>query len=176
MSEFTKATKCNIRTATIDDAEVVLDIQISVFSEGDYFISESEEFSKTPAEQREWIQGLLENEKNTLLVAEVNGEVVGWVVFISQDRKRTAHTGSFGIMISKKYRGIGVGKRLLTALLDWAEKNPLIEKVSLGVFSTNDRAISMYRKMGFTEEGRKIKEFKMKENVYVDDILMYKLV
>lgn len=32
------------------------------------------------------------------------------------------------------------------------------------------------QKMGFIKEGRKIKEFKMDENEYVDDILMYKLV
>jgi ribosomal protein S18 acetylase RimI-like enzyme len=48
--------------------------------------------------------------------------------------------------------------------------------VSLGVFSTNQRAISLYKKMGFVEEGRKIKEFKMSEREYVDDIIMYKMV
>ena len=60
--------------------------------------------------------------------------------------------------------------------LDWAEKNPLIEKVSLGVLSTNYRAIALYKSMGFVEEGRKIKEIKINENEYVDDILMYKFV
>jgi len=44
------------------------------------------------------------------------------------------------------------------------------------VFSTNKRAIALYKKMGFIEEGRKIKEFKMDNNEYVDDVLMYKLV
>jgi hypothetical protein len=30
--------------------------------------------------------------------------------------------------------------------------------------------------MGFIEEGRKIKEIKLSENEYKDDILMYKMV
>lgn len=30
--------------------------------------------------------------------------------------------------------------------------------------------------MGFVEEGRKIKEVKFNEELYVDDVLMYKLV
>ncbi|MBA9028601.1 hypothetical protein HNP81_003921 [Peribacillus huizhouensis] len=34
----------------------------------------------------------------------------------------------------------------------------------------------MYKSIGFVEEGRKIKEVKFKEDLYVDDILMYKLV
>ena len=63
--------------------------------------------------------------------------------------------------ISKNYRGIGIGKALLKALLDWAKENPLIEKVSLGVLSTNQRAISLYKQMGFLEEGRLIKEYKL---------------
>ncbi|WNB91533.1 GNAT family N-acetyltransferase [Bacillus sp. NEB1478] len=165
-----------IRTAKIEDAEAVLDIHRSVIAEGEYFIKVSEEFNRTLEQQKEWIQKIIDNEKDTLIVAEINGEVAGWIVFLSQDRKRVSHTGSFGLMISQNYRGMGLGKMLVTALLDWAEKNPFIEKVSLGVYSTNHRAISLYKSLGFIEEGRKIKEFKMDENEYVDDILMYKLV
>lgn len=80
------------------------------------------------------------------------------------------------MMIRKGYREMGIGSMLLQALLDWAESNPFIEKVSLGVFASNHGAITLYKKMGFIEEGRKVKEFKMSENEYVDDILMYKLV
>ncbi|MDZ5606168.1 GNAT family N-acetyltransferase [Bacillus pseudomycoides] len=165
-----------IRTGRVGDSEATLDIQKSVVSEGHFLISLPEEFKKTSSEQREWVQGVLENEKETLIVAEKDGEVVGWIVFLTENKKRLSHTGSFGIMIRKNYRGLGIGKMLLQALLDWAEKNPLIEKISLGVFSTNYSAISLYKKMGFIEEGRKIKEFKMNDNEYVDDILMYKLV
>lgn len=79
-------------------------------------------------------------------------------------------------MISKKYRSKGIGTLLIEALLDWAERNPLIEKESLGVFSNNQKAISLYKRLGFIEEGRKIKKFKIAENEYIDEILMYKFV
>lgn len=176
MSTLKSNANITIRTVRFEDAEAVLAIQNSVISEGEYLITVTQEFNKTPAQQREWIQKLLENDRETLIVAEANGEVVGWIVFLSQNRLRLAHTGSFGMMILKNYRGMGIGKMLLKALLDWAERNPLIEKVSLGVFSTNHRAISLYKSMGFVEEGRKIKEIKLNENEYVDDILMYKWV
>ncbi|MDP1421727.1 GNAT family protein [Peribacillus simplex] len=165
-----------IRTGELEDAEAVLDVQNSVISEGEYFITISEEFNKTPEQQRDWIRRLLENERETIIVAAINGEVIGWIGFQSENRKRMSHKGSFGIMIRKNFRGMGIGKDLVQALLDWAEANPLIEKVSLGVFSTNHRAIALYKSMGFVEEGRKIKEFKMSEREYVDDIIMYKLV
>ncbi|MEC1399967.1 GNAT family N-acetyltransferase [Peribacillus simplex] len=165
-----------IRTGELEDAEAVLDVQNSVISEGEYFIAVSEEFNKTPEQQRDWIQRLLENERETIIVAEINGEVIGWIGFQSENRKRMSHKGSFGMMIREDCRGKGIGKELIKALLEWAEANPFIEKVSLGVFSTNQRAISLYKKMGFVEEGRKIKEFKMSESEYVDDIIMYKMV
>ncbi len=167
---------CVIRPATLEDSDAVLDIHTDVISEGAYFIAVSEEFTRTTEEQYEWMQKRLKNERDTLIVAEMVGEVVGWIVFIAQERKRMAHTGSFGLMIRKEYRDRGLGRMLVSALLEWAEKNPLIEKVSLGVFSTNQRAISLYKSLGFLEEGRKVKEFKFNENEYVDDILMYKLV
>ena len=136
-----------------------------------------EEFTKTLSQQQEWVQGILDNENETLIVAEKDGEVVGWIVFqTTPNRKRLSHTGSFGMMIRKGFRELGIGEFLLKALLEWAVKNPLIEKVSLGVFSTNKRAISLYKKMEFIEEGRKINEFKLNDHEYVDDILMYKLV
>lgn len=103
--------------------------------------------------------------------------MIGWIAFVKEiDRKRTSHAGTIGVFVSKEYRGQGAGKMLLAALLEWARKNPAIEKVSLSVFSTNERAISLYKKMGFLEEGRKIKEFKISENEYWDDVFMYKFV
>lgn len=166
-----------IRNGTIEDSEAVLKIQKSIVAEGKYLIAVSEEFHRTLSQQREWIQTILDNKNETLIVAEKDGEVIGWIVFqMTHNRKRLSHTGTFGMMIKDGYRELGIGKSLLSALLVWAEKNPVIEKISLGVFSTNHRAISLYKKMGFIEEGRKIKEFKMNEDEYVDDILMYKLV
>lgn len=45
------------------------------------------------------------------------------------------------------------------------------EKISLSVFSTNKRAINLYKKFGFEIEGVKKKEIKIDEE-YVDEILM----
>ena len=166
-----------IRTGKIEDDEETLNIQKSIVCEGEYLIAYPNEFTKTLSQQREWLKSILDNENETIIVAEKDGEVVGFIVFEStRNRKRLSHTGSIGLLIRNNYRGIGIGKMLIQVLLEWAGKNPLIEKVSLAVFSTNHRAISLYKSMGFIEEGRKINEFKFAENEYVDDILMYKFV
>jgi RimJ/RimL family protein N-acetyltransferase len=165
-----------IRTAKTDDASRILDIQKEVILEGAFLITVSEEFNKTVEQQREWIEGILANDKETVLVAETTSGVVGWVVCLSPNRIRLRHTSSLGMMIEKESRNSGIGRLLIEGVVEWATLNPTLEKLTLGVFSTNERAIALYKKMGFLEEGRKIREFKISDTEYIDDVLMYKLV
>ena len=64
----------------------------------------------------------------------------------------------------------------LKAPLEWAEANPLIEKVGMSVFSTNADAIRLYRRLGFIEEGRRAKQIKLWPGQFVDKILMGRFV
>ncbi len=113
-----------IRTGVLEDAEAVLDVQNSVISEGEYFIAVSEEFNKTPEQQRDWIRRLLENERETIIVAEMNDEVVGWIALQSENRKRMSHKGSFGVMIRKISEGWALEKSLLKRY--WIGQKPIL--------------------------------------------------
>jgi RimJ/RimL family protein N-acetyltransferase len=64
----------------------------------------------------------------------------------------------------------------MQTLIEWAEAHPGIEKLTLGVFATNTRAIALYRKLGFAEEGRQPREVKFGPDDYVDLLLMYRFV
>ena len=44
--------------------------------------------------------------------------------------------------VNKAERNQGMGKALLEALIEWAEREPLLEKLRLEVFATNERARS----------------------------------
>ena len=168
--------RISLRTGNINDVEAALELEKEVLAENEFMISVIEEYEETLEQKRSWIQKILENEREHFIVAEIDGDVVGLIVFRSKSTKRLSHTGSFTAMVKKEYRNQGIGKLLIKELLSWAEQNPLIEKVSLGVLSTNQRAIELYKSIEFVEEGRKMKEVKFSEDLYVDDILMYKLV
>ena len=165
-----------LREATEADAAVILDIQKRVVAELEYLITAPEEFNKTVEEQQEWIHKVIQNERETIVAAEADGAVVGWIAFQTSPRSRLAHTGSIGMMIEPSFRNRGIGKALIMYILDWAAENPFIEKVCLGVLSTNERAIRLYEGLGFVEEGRKVKDIKFSEDRYADDVLMYKFV
>jgi RimJ/RimL family protein N-acetyltransferase len=60
-----------------------------------------------------------------------------------------------GIMIGEKeYWGRGFGTDAVQTLVRFAFEQMNLNKVSLGVFEFNDRAQTVYRKIGFVEEGR----------------------
>ena len=120
-----------------------------------------------------WIEAVLAGAAWVAIVAEIEGEVVGVLEIRARDLpKLTAHVGRFFISLKPSARGLGLGRGLLEMMLEWARENPRIEKVSLGVLNTNERAIRLYESLGFKEEGRKWREFKLPDGTYADDVLM----
>jgi len=165
-----------IRTAEPDDAWALLEHTRIILATDPYNVTRLEEFKFTIEKERKWIREHIENPGWIILVAELAGAIVGMISFENGSRKRLAHRGSLHISVAPEHRRKGTADTLLQALIDWAERNPLIEKLSLGVFATNKPAIALYRKNGFVEEGRRVKEIKIAQGRYVDDILMYRFV
>jgi RimJ/RimL family protein N-acetyltransferase len=79
--------------------------------------------------------------------------------------------GEIGMMVARDWRGRGVGGALLRAAIDWARERGL-HKLSLGVFAHNTAAIGLYRKIGFVEEGRRIKHYRRSNGELWDSIEM----
>ncbi|MFT4414896.1 N-acetyltransferase family protein [Fredinandcohnia humi] len=163
------------RTAKIEDAKQMIEHLQIVYGESTFMLTAPEEFSATIEQEEKWIGDHLKD-GNFIMVVEIEGKIIGCISFQKSKRKRLSHLGYFGISIQEAYCNQGVGRRLLSNLLDWAEKEPGLEKVCLEVFSHNYRAIHLYKKLGFQEEGRKINFVKFSDNHYEDEILMYKYV
>jgi RimJ/RimL family protein N-acetyltransferase len=79
--------------------------------------------------------------------------------------------GEIGMCVAREWRDRGVGSALVAAAIAWARERGL-HKLSLGVFADNERAISLYRKFGFVEEGRRIKHYRRRSGELWDSIEM----
>ena len=79
--------------------------------------------------------------------------------------------GDLGMFVDRGWRGRGVGSALLAAAADWARSQGL-HKLSLEVFAHNAAAIALYRKAGFTEEGRRIGQYRRADGALWDSIVM----
>lgn len=178
MFELRNGRNVRIRTAETNDAENLLKLFDTIVSEDQFNVTTTDdvaELKMTVEKEQEWVR---EHDKdgNLVLVAEIDGAIVGIAGIDNGKRRRIAHVGTLHINVLREFRGLGLGTELLQTAIGWAREDPLIEKIGLGVFATNDRAIQLYKKMAFIEEGRKIKEVKIGPDNYVDSILMYKLI
>lgn len=162
----------NIRTARESDAESYLNLGKSIMAEEIYSLTQADELAFTVEQERDWLKSKIENENHLVIVAEVDNKIIGQLDFSNGHRKRNSHTGEFGMGVHQGFRGLGVGSLLLKALIDWAKNNPKIEKINLCVHQSNDRAIFVYKKLGFQVEGCRTKDLKYPNGVYVDTVLM----
>ncbi|HEY1587571.1 MAG TPA: GNAT family N-acetyltransferase [Polyangia bacterium] len=108
-----------------------------------------------------------------VMVGEVDGRVVGYAGLHVRDGKRR-HTAWLGIAVHDEFAGRGVGRALMHALLELADKWIGLVRVDLEASADNERAIAMYRRFGFVEEGRQKKAY-FDNGGYVDSVSMARL-
>jgi ribosomal protein S18 acetylase RimI-like enzyme len=101
------------------------------------------------------------------IVAVGDGEVIG-SIHVAASRHGY---GEIGMAIAREWRGRGVGSALMEAAIDWARARGL-HKLSLGVFAHNAAGLALYRKYGFVEEGRRVKQYRRQSGELWDTIEM----
>ena len=79
--------------------------------------------------------------------------------------------GEIGMAVAKDRRGQGLGSALLAYAIEWAREQGL-HKLCLQVFPHNDGAIGLYRKFGFVEEGRLVRQIRRSSGELWDTIQM----
>ncbi|TKJ19977.1 MAG: hypothetical protein CEE43_13950 [Promethearchaeota archaeon Loki_b32] len=162
-----------IRHLTKSDAEGVWHNFNEVIEEGIYlpvFLP-----VKTQLEKDTWYLNVKkENEicivaENPLLKAPNN--IIGQCEISNTNWDAATHVGALGIIVRKKYRDLSVGRTLIDFAIRESKKLNNKEKIILSSFSTNDRALHLFKKIGFKVLGIRKKQFFMESN-YIDEVMM----
>jgi diaminopimelate decarboxylase len=110
------------------------------------------------------------NEREAQIVAVDGRRIVGHLSVQRDPHPVAQHVATLGIAVAADRRGGGVGSALLAEALRWA-RDAGVEKIVLSVYPHNTAAIALYRKFGFVEEGRLVRQSR-KAYGYEDEILM----
>ncbi|MBC7909672.1 MAG: N-acetyltransferase [Pyrinomonadaceae bacterium] len=89
------------------------------------------------------------------LVARDGETVKGWAA-LSAVSSRFVYAGvaEISVYVGQSYRGEGIGKALLEALVSESERNG-IWSLQAGIFPENSYSITMHKQCGFREVGRR---------------------
>ena len=97
---------------------------------------------------------MLLDENSHALVADLNDEVIGLINFTT--RQTILHSGQSGLIdelvVSKNYRTIGVGTKLVNSAAEKCRSFGCIE-LEVSTESTNQGAQDFYKRLGFKEQG-----------------------
>ncbi len=170
--------KVCLRSRTGRDIENVFTFLDGVFSEDRFFLTTLDEIQaiRSPEKAKERAELFNTHEDKLMLVTEIDDRIISLSDVQGGEKKRNQHIGQLGISILPEYRRNGLGTAIMQTMIDWAAAHPAIEKLALGVWAANEPAIGLYEKMGFIEEGRKVREVKYADGSYDDCICMYRFV
>lgn len=107
------------------------------------------------------------------IVALLEDRLVGSASLMRQGGRRR-HVADLAIGVHDAAQGQGVGKSLMQALIDAADRWLDLHRVELTVFADNEGAIRLYRHFGFVEEGR-LRDYAFRDGTYIDALFMGRL-
>lgn len=105
-------------------------------------------------------------------IFEDHQQIVGMFKLIPLKHRNSHIAYLGGVGIHPNYNGRGFGEKMLREALDLAKQSNF-KRVELSVGTANERAINLYKKVGFEEEGvlRKFTYLKS-EGRFIDEMLM----
>jgi putative acetyltransferase len=120
-----------------------------------------------------FISGLTDNDHMLVAEVEENGvkRVVGVASLSVNKSNRVRHSGSIGLMVAKEYQSVGIGRSLMVNLIDLSDNWLMLIRIELGAFTDNEKAINLYKSLGFEIEGTK-KYAIIRNGKYDDEYLM----
>lgn len=161
-----------LRSAEEKDAVTMLDYIKQTAKETHYLVRYPEEINIELEREKEIIRNNLEAEDSAWFTV-FDGERAVGNCSISRHRNhlKLRHRCDFAIALEQAYCNGGLGTILMLKAIDKAREIGF-EQMELGAYADNDRAIALYKKMGFQECGRTPKAFKLKDGTYIDEVNM----
>ena len=161
-----------IRNGDEPDGATVFDVFNRTHGETDYLLTYPDENSFDSEQEAQFLKEKAISPNEIELVAIVDGKIAGTAGIESVGEKyKVKHRAEFGIGILKEYWGLGLGKALTKACIQCAI-DAGYEQLELNVVAENERALSLYRSLGFIEYGRNPRGFNSKISGYQELVYM----
>ncbi|MEJ7846256.1 MAG: GNAT family N-acetyltransferase [Acidimicrobiales bacterium] len=154
-----------LRVATATDLPAYRAVFDAVAAEGRWIGTEA---PVDWARRTAFLERLVGDDPTAVLVVAEKADVV--VGSITAEHGRSGRV-ELGMAILDGYRGRGIGTALLSWVVDWA-RTCGAHKVTLELWPDNDRALGLYRKLGFEVEGRYRRHWRRRDGSLWDAVGM----
>lgn len=162
-----------LRNPERSDAEQMLQYMKVTSRETRFLIREPEEITMTPEDECRFIDSQNESADSLIVLGFLDGEYVGNCALARSGRSRFRHRAEVCIALYQQYTGMGIGTVMLDRMIRQARDMGL-EQLALEVVADNEKAIALYKKMGFAVYGTFPQNMKYSDGSYADMLWMMK--
>jgi L-phenylalanine/L-methionine N-acetyltransferase len=163
-----------VRQAEPGDAAPLVELASAVGAEPEGWLI-SDATWRSVGEERRYLRAIRRHPDAAVLVAELDGRVVGRLSLSRDPHPASRHVADLGLMVDASVRRRGIGRALLEAAEEWARRSG-VRKLELHVFPYNEAAIRLYESCGFEREGYRRSHYRRAGGHVVDAILMARLL
>ena len=161
---------CHFRNPKAEDAGEMLAYLRTCAEETNFLLRTVEECTETVEQEAKHLTAINESPLHMMMVATVEGKIVGNGLIVFNKRLRISHRASIGLAVIKAYWNKGIGRALLTELIEFGKRKAWNKSNWSGCGKR--RAISLYRKFGFEFIGTRQKGIKLTNGTYFDEHIM----
>lgn len=159
------------------DAEGLVTLDRALAADGRGMVLDADQVLGVEERRRqvdELYRAVAAGEANAMLVADA-GAIVGCGELRQLRPARCRHVAVLSLGVHPGHQGRGLGRALLEGLVDRAAAAG-IERLELYVRADNDRALRLYRSLGFAHEGTRSRFVRLADGTYVDDWIMVRFL
>ena len=171
---MTISSTITMRDLSPDDAEEFFQLRLKgLKEEPDAFTSSYEESSAEPISA---VASRLESNQDSFVIGVFDDKkLIGVTGFYRyKEGLKVAHKGVlWGVYLMPEYRGKGIAKKLMLAVIEKASKLPGIELIHLGVNPANPPVVKLYSSVGFEKWGFEAHALKIGDRYVDEDQMVY---
>lgn len=159
-----------IRVLTTDDVEAFRVLRLEAINDSPAAFLQTEDSFKATlmADLASWIEPT--ETKATLGAFDSAGKLIGMAGFRRDTGPKIDHKAMvWGVFLTPAARGLGIGKRLMRALIDEASNRPEIVLLYLAVAESQIAAKALYESVGFKTYGREPKAVRVDGTFFDED-------
>ncbi|WP_404451543.1 GNAT family N-acetyltransferase [Virgibacillus necropolis] len=162
-----------VRLLTPSDAEKYWKLRLEALRQNpEAFATSYEEAIKreNPIEQ---VATNMDADGNYTFGAIENDELIGMVTLMEEKHLKLQHRANiFAMYVTPEKQGKGVGKSLLSEVINKAKAIDKFEKLNLTVVKTNAKAKGLYTKLGFQSFGLEEQALKIDGKYYDEEYMV----
>lgn len=155
------------------DAAQMLEYLRTTASETEFVIRYPEECNDSEEQEAAFLQRVIESPLDMMILCEIGGKIAGNCQLMLHGRLKTKHRAGVAIALTQAYWGLGIGTIMFEEMIHTA-KSHNIQQIELEVIEGNERAMGLYRKMGFEIVSEKPDAIRLKNGTLLKEFLMIK--